>query len=60
MAVVDDGGGLRAQIGNGVGLTNLRERLQALYAGSARFSLEEVAPHGARATIEIPLDDNAR
>jgi sensor histidine kinase YesM len=59
VAVVDDGGGLRDKIGNGVGLTNLRERLQALYAGNARFSLEEVTPHGARASIEIPFDDDA-
>jgi hypothetical protein len=57
VAVVDDGRGLRDKIGNGVGLTNLRGRLQALYAASARFTLEEVAPHGARATIEIPFDD---
>jgi hypothetical protein len=59
VAVVDDGCGLRDKLGNGVGLTNLRERLQALYAARARFTLEEVAPHGARATIEIPLDDHA-
>ncbi len=57
VAVVDDGRGLRDKIGNGVGLTNLRGRLQALYAANARFTLEEVAPHGARATIEIPFDD---
>ncbi len=60
VAVVDDGRGLRDQIGNGVGLTNLRERLQALYAARARFTLQEVAPHGARATIEIPLDAGTR
>jgi hypothetical protein len=57
VAVVDDGRGLRDKIGNGVGLTNLRGRLQALYAARARFVLEEVEPHGARATIEIPFDD---
>ncbi len=56
VAVVDDGRGLRDKAGNGVGLTNLRERLQALYGAKARFSLEEVSPHGARATIEIPFD----
>jgi sensor histidine kinase YesM len=59
VTVSDNGRGLHDKIGNGVGLTNLRERLQALYAGNARFSLEEVAPHGARATIEIPVDDDA-
>ena len=60
VAVVDDGRGLRDKIGNGVGLTNLRERLRALYAASARFTLEEVLPHGARATIEIPFDEHAQ
>ena len=58
VAVVDDGRGLRDKIGNGVGLTNLRERLQALYAASARFTLEEMQPRGARATIEIPFDEH--
>ena len=54
--LVDNGRGLGAKIGNGVGLTNLRGRLRALYADNARFVLEEVSPHGARATIEIPFD----
>jgi hypothetical protein len=58
VAVVDDGHGLRDKLGSGVGLTNLRERLQALYPARARFILEEMAPHGARATIEIPFDDH--
>ena len=56
IAVTDDGRGLADKIGNGVGLTNLRGRLKALYADRARFTLEEIAPHGARATIEIPCD----
>jgi sensor histidine kinase YesM len=56
VAVVDNGRGLGAKVGNGVGLTNLRGRLRALYADNARFVLEEVSPHGARATIEIPFD----
>jgi len=56
VSVVDDGRGLGDKIGNGVGLTNLRGRLAALYADQARFTLEEVAPHGARATVELPYD----
>ncbi len=56
VAVIDNGRGLGAKIGNGVGLTNLRGRLRALYADSGRFTLEEAPPHGARATIEIPFD----
>jgi hypothetical protein len=56
VAVSDDGRGLADKIGNGVGLTNLRGRLRALYADRARFMLEELPPHGARATVEIPHD----
>jgi len=56
VAVIDDGRGLADKIGNGVGLTNLRGRLRALYADRARFTLEEMPPHGARATVEIPHD----
>ncbi|MDQ2963532.1 MAG: histidine kinase [Pseudomonadota bacterium] len=60
VAVVDDGRGLGAKIGNGVGLTNLRGRLRALYGEHGRFSLEEVPPHGARATIEIPFEPDEK
>ena len=47
------GGPLRP--GNGVGLANLRERLAALFGPRGRFTLEEIAPHGVRATIEVPF-----
>jgi hypothetical protein len=56
ISVADDGRGLGDKVGNGVGLTNLRERLRGLYGERARFTLEEIGPHGARATIEIPYD----
>jgi sensor histidine kinase YesM len=56
VSVVDDGHGLGEKIGNGVGLSNLRGRLAALFADQARFSLEEMAPHGARATVELPYE----
>jgi LytS/YehU family sensor histidine kinase len=57
VTVTDTGAGLAAQSrpGGGVGLTNVRERLAALYGALGRFSLEDAAPRGARATIEIPL-----
>jgi signal transduction histidine kinase len=57
IAVSDDGRGLAGVIGKGVGLTNVRERLRALYAERGKFTLEEQPPHGARATIEIPFDN---
>jgi sensor histidine kinase YesM len=60
VVVTDTGRGLgpgdRAKPGHGVGVANLRERLAALYGERARFTLEDVAPHGARATIEVPLE----
>jgi hypothetical protein len=35
-------------------VANLRERLAALYGARGRFLLEDAAPQGTRATIEIP------
>jgi LytS/YehU family sensor histidine kinase len=60
IALVDNGRGLGAKVGNGVGLSNLRGRLRALYGDGARFTLEEQPPHGARATIEIPFDTDEK
>jgi LytS/YehU family sensor histidine kinase len=59
VAVVDTGRGLTGATshpGQGVGLANVRQRLAALFGPRGRFTLEEVAPHGARATIEIPVE----
>jgi hypothetical protein len=56
VSVVDTGQGLSGEIGRGVGLTNLRERLQALYGRRARFSLQAEPRAGARATIELPSE----
>ncbi len=42
------------QAGGGVGLTNIRERLQALFNGRARLTLEANTPKGVVATIEAP------
>jgi len=58
VSVTDTGRGLDPAVsrhGQGVGLANVRDRLEALFGAGGRFRLEEVAPHGARATIEIPL-----
>jgi len=59
VTVTDTGCGLsgnNSRPGQGVGLANLRERLSALFGTRARFALEEVLPHGAKATIEIPFE----
>lgn len=57
VSVSDTGAGSGAVVGSGkgVGLSNLRERLAALYGKRGRFSLEPLSPRGMRATIELPL-----
>ncbi|MGH6612057.1 MAG: sensor histidine kinase [Burkholderiaceae bacterium] len=43
-----------ARAGSGVGLSNVRERLAALYGGAARLSIEANSPSGTIVTIEVP------
>src|SRR6185437_12907727 len=45
-----------AKSGQGVGLSNVRERLAALYGARGRFSLEQAAPRGMRATLSLPYE----
>jgi LytS/YehU family sensor histidine kinase len=40
--------------GTGVGLSNVRERIAALYGGRAKVSMEANTPSGTIATIEVP------
>lgn len=54
VSVKDDGPGPYAA-GNGVGLRNTRERLQAAYGSAARLTLEHAPGGGAIATLVIPL-----
>jgi hypothetical protein len=56
MIVADTGRGFGETLGAGVGLTNIRERLAALYGESAKLTLEANHPHGVVATIEVPRD----
>ncbi|HZD48511.1 MAG TPA: ATP-binding protein, partial [Silvibacterium sp.] len=39
----------------GVGLQNIRERLQTMYGGGAGLTLVDVPSGGSRATLEIPI-----
>ena len=55
LQVQDDGVGLNAILHSGTGLTNVRERLAALYGGAGRLRLESQASGGVSATLEIPL-----
>jgi hypothetical protein len=42
--------------GTGIGLTNIRERLQALFGDRAALVISANAPTGAQVTIEVPLE----
>jgi two-component sensor histidine kinase len=56
VVVEDDGVGFGATTrGGGVGLSNLRERLAALYGARARLAIEDARP-GTRARLTLPLD----
>jgi len=55
VCVTDTGEGVKPKQGGCVGLSNIRERLKALYGGSAALVLEENAPRGVVASIEVPL-----
>jgi two-component system LytT family sensor kinase len=67
LSVEDDGIGLSVKrdhakghlsgtgAGAGVGLQNIRERLQTMYGGGASLSLIDMESGGSRATLEIPI-----
>jgi hypothetical protein len=55
ISVRDDGAGIgQVVLGSGVGLRNLRERLQVLYGGCATFQLTAQPAGGADATLVLP------
>lgn len=55
--VRDDGRGIgEGTSGSGVGLRNIRERLQLEYGAGASFSLSPNQPTGITARVVIPLD----
>lgn len=61
LSVADDGPGLdlrngRTPKGGGVGITNCRERLRALYGDQQSFRLSATDPHGLTINIRLPLE----
>jgi two-component system LytT family sensor kinase len=50
----DDIGTLAPDAPPGIGLSNLRERLAALYGAAASVELSALAPAGVRATMSVP------
>jgi sensor histidine kinase YesM len=53
--VQDDGVGFNAYAGDGVGLTNVRERLKLMYGTRAQLLIEQPIGGGCRASIRIPF-----
>ena len=53
--VSDDGAGLRAASGRGLGLANVRARIQALYGSAASLRLASAEQGGTMATIRLPF-----
>lgn len=54
-SIRDDGGGYRPDR-EGVGLRNVRERLQLLYGQRAHFNIAVLAEGGTEATLQLPLE----
>jgi sensor histidine kinase YesM len=54
LVVADTGFGLSEDSVAGVGLANVRERLEALYDGKGKLILEDNQPCGLKVTLEIP------
>ncbi|HKX44980.1 MAG TPA: histidine kinase [Burkholderiaceae bacterium] len=55
LTVSDDGAGFRATSGRGLGLANLRARLQGLYGEGASLRLTSADGGGVAATMRLPL-----
>ncbi len=58
ISVEDTGLGLppTGAVGLGVGLTNVRARLAALYGASGELHCEQLRPHGFRVRLTMPLE----
>jgi sensor histidine kinase YesM len=57
LSVVDTGAGLGAGApGQGIGLANIRERLELLYGARAGLELEENTPRGFVARVLLPIE----
>jgi two-component system LytT family sensor kinase len=61
--VADDGVGITSRpetalqrTGNGIGMQNVRERLEVLYGGRARFTVVSNPGRGTLVSIELPAD----
>lgn len=58
LVVTDTGVGFNSNGERGIGLANIRERLQSIYNDRGRLILEENEPCGVKAIIEVPHGPN--
>ena len=56
--IADDGAGFEPTASSGVGLGNLRERLEVLYDGRARLAIRSADP-GTIVDFDLPIDEPA-
>ena len=49
----------QSQSGNGIGMRNVRERMEVLYGGEARFEVQSRPGRGTRVTLAVPMVYNA-
>ena len=54
ITIADTGLGFQDSTSNGIGLMNVRERVQQLYGGAGSLVIEDNMPCGTRITISIP------
>ncbi len=54
VSVTDTGAGFTGKKSGGIGLDNVRARLDALYGSAGTLTLRPVDPHGVQATIQLP------
>lgn len=61
LTVADTGVGLVAnaekEVGSGLGLANVSQRLQAIYGDRAKLALRENSPQGCIATLTLPMSE---
>jgi sensor histidine kinase YesM len=60
IVVQDNGKGLCAELGDGVGILNLQERLSAMYEDKAQLLFESEPDQGLRVRIVIPTKTNIK
>lgn len=57
IVVADSGTGIsETGHGNGIGLDNIKKRLDLMYQGRGRMFFEETSPSGLKAVIEVPYE----